>query len=64
MIGAASTLNIISLKDMIYGATPGSHFCSNSLRSLTKMESGGLEPPTFALQMRRSSQMNYDPGLK
>ncbi len=25
------------------------------------VELGGLEPPTFSLQMRRSSQVNYSP---
>ena len=28
------------------------------------VELGGLEPPTFSLQMRRSSQVNYSPKIK
>ena len=28
------------------------------------VELGGLEPPTFSLQMRRSSQVNYSPIIK
>ena len=28
------------------------------------VELGGLEPPTFSLQMRRSSQVNYSPKSK
>ena len=36
--------------------------CIFGFKELILVELGGLEPPTFSLQMRRSSQVNYSPS--